>query len=223
MRHSVLRAVSVAALYAVVLFIPISSFGKNNHSKKPTRSPEKTTPETVLLTSEGSALKVEAQISKDRRVPGLPTTPNASSPPLQAPSFRATGRPREDRLLRGHAFHGDVRTLPQIPPEKFELPEREEPSPKPSVAPGTQTPTSSQASVPNQPVPSNPAPAPITSFNGLDFATWGAGHPPDTNGDAGPTYYIQTINTAVGIYRKSDSVLVAAFTFNTLMSQGSFG
>src|SRR5882724_1288016 len=224
MRHSFLRAVSVAVLYAVVLFIPISSFGKNNHSKKPTGSPEKTTPETVLLTgSEGSALKVEAQISKDRRVPGLPTTPNASSPPPQAPSFRATGRPREDRLLRGHAFHGDVRTLPQIPPEKFELPEREEPSPKPTVAPGTQMPTSSQASVPNQPVPSNPAPAPITSFNGLDFATWGAGHPPDTNGDAGPTYYIQTINTAVGIYRKSDSVLVAAFTFNTLMSQGSFG
>src|SRR6266849_6039358 len=123
MRHSFLRAVSVAVLYAVVLFIPISSFGKNNHSKKPTRSPEKTTPETVLLTgSDGSALKVEAQIPKDRRAPGLLTTPNASSPPVQAPSFRATGRPRQDRLLRGHAFHGDVRTLPWIPPEKFEVP-----------------------------------------------------------------------------------------------------
>src|SRR5882762_8417724 len=114
MRHSFLRAVSVAVLYAVVLFIPISSFGKNNHSKKPTRSPEKTTPETVLLTSEGSALKVEAQISKDRRVPGLPTTPNASSPPPQAPSFRATGRPREDRLLRGRRHLHRVRRLFQI-------------------------------------------------------------------------------------------------------------
>jgi hypothetical protein len=71
--------------------------------------------------------------------------------------------------------------------------------------------------------PCAPAPAPSTSFDGLDFATWGAGHPPDTNGDVGPTYYVQTINTSVGIYRKSDSALLAAFTFNTLMSQGSFG
>src|SRR5258708_3412604 len=223
MRHSFLRVVSVAVLYAVVLFLPPSSFGTNNHSKKQTRSSGKTTPETVLLTSEGSALKVEAQISKDRRAPGLPTTPNPGSPPAQARSWRATGRPREDRLLRGHAFHGDVRTLPQIPPTKFELPERDEPQPRPILAPGTQTPTSSQGSVPTQPVPSGPAPAPTSSFDGLDFATWGAGHPPDTNGDVGPTYYIQTINTSVGIYQKSDGTRVAAFTFNTLMSQGNFG
>ena len=39
----------------------------------------------------------------------------------------------------------------------------------------------------------------------------------------GPTYYIQTVNTSIGIYRKSDGALVAAFTFNTFMSQGNFG
>jgi hypothetical protein len=60
-------------------------------------------------------------------------------------------------------------------------------------------------------------------FDGLDFANWGAGHPADTNGDVGPTYYIQTINTSVGVYNKSDGTLVAAFTYNTLMSQGNFG
>ena len=71
--------------------------------------------------------------------------------------------------------------------------------------------------------PAAPAPAPDSSFDGLDFATWGAGHPPDTNGDVGPTYYIQTINTSIGIYDKSTGNRVAAFTFNAFMSQGHFG
>ena len=65
--------------------------------------------------------------------------------------------------------------------------------------------------------------APRSDFDGLDFANWGAGHPPDTNGDVGPNYYIQTVNTSIGIYDKSDGVRVAAFTFNTFMSQGNFG
>jgi hypothetical protein len=68
-----------------------------------------------------------------------------------------------------------------------------------------------------------PAPSPIANFDGLDFANWGAGHPPDTNGDVGPEYYIQTVNTSIGIYRKTDGVRVAAFTFDTFMSQGNFG
>ena len=68
-----------------------------------------------------------------------------------------------------------------------------------------------------------PAPSPDSSFDGLDFANWGAGHPPDTNGDVGPTYYIQTINTSIGIYDKSNGNRVAAFTFNSFMSQGHFG
>ncbi len=67
------------------------------------------------------------------------------------------------------------------------------------------------------------APPPIVSFDGLDFATWGAGHPPDTNGDVGPIYYIQTVNTSIGIFLKTGGAPVAAFTFNTFMSQGAFG
>ena len=67
------------------------------------------------------------------------------------------------------------------------------------------------------------APAPDSSFDGLDFANWGQGHPPDTNGDVGPNYYIQTINVSIGIYDKSNGNRVAAFTFNTFMSQGHFG
>jgi len=71
--------------------------------------------------------------------------------------------------------------------------------------------------------PSTPAPSPSNSFEGLDYTNWGAGHPPDTNGDVGPQYYIQTINTSIGVYNKSDGSRLAAFTFNTLMSQGNFG
>jgi hypothetical protein len=68
-----------------------------------------------------------------------------------------------------------------------------------------------------------PVPAPDSNFAGLDFATWGVGHPPDTNGDVGPTYYIQTINTSIGIYDKATGTRVAAFTFDAFMSQGNFG
>ena len=73
------------------------------------------------------------------------------------------------------------------------------------------------------PEPKPPAPAPNNVFEGLDRFNWGAGSPPDTVGDVGPTYYIQSVNASVGIYRKSDGFQEAAFTFDTLMSQGNFG
>ncbi len=46
--------------------------------------------------------------------------------------------------------------------------------------------------------------------------TSGAGWPPDTNGDVGPAHYIQAVNTSIGIFRKTDGVRLAAFTFDTL-------
>jgi len=47
--------------------------------------------------------------------------------------------------------------------------------------------------------------------------------PKATIADMGPNYYIETVNTSIGIYRKSDGSSVAAFTFNTYMSQGNSG
>ena len=123
--------------------------------------------------------------------------------------------PHEDRLVRGMPFDGDVRALPAVGPEKFERPELEDPDPHPVLYRGTRATTTFPAKSPSvaAPIPtlSAPAPAPSISFDGLDFADWGAGHPPDTNGDAGPQYYIQTINTSVGIYNKSDGSRAAAF------------
>src|SRR5262249_3427610 len=88
------------------------------------------------------------------------------------------------------------------------------------VAPTVQAP---MAPTPLAPAMNAPAPSPIFTFDGLDFATFGAGHPPDTNGDVGPTYYIQTVNTSAGIYRKSAGTRVAAFSFDALMAQGAQG
>jgi hypothetical protein len=215
-----------AVLVFLAFILPVSFFGQDQDSKKSTRSSSKATAERMVLkVDEGPALRVKGHIRKERRGPDLGTTVDENDPQsAEIPSFRANSRPREDRLVRGHSFHGDLRTLPQIPPEKFERPEREEPQVSPVPLPGTETSNSSaEAPVQTPPSPSAPAPAPSSSFDGLDFANWCAGHPPDANGDVGPTYYIQTINTSVGIYRKSDSVLVSAFTLNTLMSQGSFG
>src|SRR5260370_2676908 len=144
--------------------------------------------------------------------------------PSTAPAVRVMTPPTEHRLQRGKPFDGDVRTLPQIPPEKFERPEFEEPQVTPVPYPGTAIVPQGSAAPFAAGIPSisGPAPSPSASFEGLDFTNWGAGHPPDTNGDVGPQDYVQTINTSVGIYRKSDGVRLAAFTFGTLMN-GHFG
>ena len=140
---------------------------------------------------------------------------------------KVTRKPREERLIKAREFKGDLRTLPYRRPKvRRERPERElEPNPTFYVSPGTEAPKRRQ--VPQTsvlpPRPSAPAAAPINVFEGLDRFTWGAGSPPDTVGDVGPTYYIQAVNTSVGIYRKSDGFQEAAFTFDTLMSQGNFG
>lgn len=65
-------------------------------------------------------------------------------------------------------------------------------------------------------------PSPNLTFKGLDFLNWGAGWPPDTNGDVGPNHYIQTVNTSIGIFSKSGP-RIAAMTFNKLWSAVSTG
>jgi hypothetical protein len=137
--------------------------------------------------------------------------------------------PREWRLRRARrSFTGDLRELPQTRPVKSERIEREGPEPNPGVfvPPGESAESvSKESSAPSAPLagPNAPAPPPAANFEGLDFNTWGNGHPPDTNGDVGPNHYIQSINTSVGIFNKTTGGLITAFTFNTFMSQGNFG
>ncbi len=120
----------------------------------------------------------------------------------------------------------DLRRLPYVAPKKQEREEFEEPELNPTLLPGTEGTPSAIEQQPGgslAPSLSAPAPTPNITFDGLDFVTWGAGHPPDPNGDVGPAYYIQTVNTSIGIYDKTNGNRVAAFTFNTFMSQGHFG
>src|SRR5580765_7546231 len=134
----------------------------------------------------------------------------------------ALSKPTELHLRKAHGAVFDVRTLKSTVVKK-ERPERPAPG---QAGEGREASTNHGASLPaviNPNAMSVPAPSPDSNFAGLDFANWGAGHPPDTNGDVGPTYYIQTINTSIGIYDKSNGTRVSAFTFDAFMSQGNFG
>ncbi|MFM9903959.1 MAG: carboxypeptidase regulatory-like domain-containing protein [Pyrinomonadaceae bacterium] len=123
----------------------------------------------------------------------------------------------------GRSFDGDVRNLPYEKSVEREMPEHEDPFVirrflgKPS---NDVNQTKRQSSISDL---AAPAPAPLNVFEGLDRFGFGAGSPPDTNGDVGPNNYIQTVNTSIGIYNKTTGVRDAAFTFNTFMSQGAFG
>ncbi|MGE5156315.1 MAG: hypothetical protein ACM3JP_02340 [Betaproteobacteria bacterium] len=123
----------------------------------------------------------------------------------------------------------DVRHLPQLgrptgQQNRDSRPERDAPR---SHLLGRQTPAPIGSGVGSGSLA--PAPSTTTSFEGLYYSQactggqCGAGHPPDPNGDVGPTYYIETINTAIGIFTKADGSLIAGFTFDNFMSQGAFG
>ncbi len=131
----------------------------------------------------------------------------------------SVGKPVEIAMKRAGSPIIDLRKLPATPPRQRERPEREEPEVEPIALPGG----GPVVNAPTRPGPSAPMPTTTSNFLGLDFTNWGSGRPPDTVGDVGPTYFIQAVNASIGIYRKSDSVRVAAFTFDTFMSQGSFG
>ncbi len=131
-----------------------------------------------------------------------------------------TSRPHQLHLTRASGPIFDVRKLKGAV-VKRERPEHEDPFGPPEASAGSALP--SKVSPSGIASGDAPAPGPDSSFDGLDFATWGAGHPPDENGDVGPTYYIQVVNTSIGIYDKSTGTRVAAFTFDAFMSQGNFG
>ncbi|HEU5108002.1 MAG TPA: carboxypeptidase-like regulatory domain-containing protein, partial [Micromonosporaceae bacterium] len=137
------------------------------------------------------------------------------------PSPVAAGAPTELTMRGAGDTDIDLRALPAVPVVEREREEPADPPFNPVELPGGPTIDPNIPEVP--PVPLAPAPAPILTFDGLDRLNWGSGSPPDTNGDAGPNHYIQSVNSSVGIYNKSTGAQIAAFTFDTLMSQGTFG
>ena len=122
-------------------------------------------------------------------------------------------------------FNGDVRDLPQFVTQAerdaFALrPELEFEGDKlinKAPLPGAVEP------VPQTDIPLAPMPTPLTSFNAMNFNSNGAGWPPDTVGDVGPTHYVQAVNTSVGIYNKTTGAAFSTFTFNSLWPDGGTG
>src|SRR5438874_8748210 len=113
---------------------------------------------------------------------------------VAAPGPVSAGPPTEGSMRRAGSAQLDLRFLPQTPPVRQERPEREGPVVNPVTIEGKVVvpPTRGTAA----PTLNAPAPSPSASFDGLDYATWGAGHPPDTVGDVGPNHYIQAVNTS---------------------------
>lgn len=144
----------------------------------------------------------------------------------KGPGFQVHRNPKERHLTRAaRSFDRDLRTLPFAKKAKKERPEREPPAVVPVPLSGTNRSAAATAvdTGASTLAPNVPAPSTTANFDGLDYPTFSNGHPPDANGDVGPQYFIQAVNTSVGIYRKSDGVRVAAFSFDALMSQGNFG
>ncbi len=121
-------------------------------------------------------------------------------------------------------FRGDLRNLPQrITPEERKLFARPfelevEPSKNKQALPGAKPAVLTPLVGPLAPMPN-----PTVSFNGMDYNTNGAGHPPDTVGDVGPNHFIQAVNTSIGIYNKTGGPAITTFTFNSLWSGAGTG
>jgi hypothetical protein len=121
-------------------------------------------------------------------------------------------------------FRGDVRRLPAVPTKKWDQ----------EFSQGEDLNLAKRLRAPERggPVEQNlalaPMPNPSLTFAGISHdglcggAPCGGGWPPDTNGDVGLNYYVQQVNTSVGIFNKSGTLL-ASFTENALWSGAGTG
>jgi hypothetical protein len=193
----------------------VSTISSAEAGDTPRNKKKQTTKEQTLTALPGKAVRAPS-VARERKQsdPGGGTV-------VAKPGPIPFGPPVELQLKRAESRKFDLRTLPHTPPIQQDRAELPEPPFHPVTVQGVVTPPSQNT--PSVPAPAAPAPPPINVFEGLDRFNWGAGSPPDTNGDAGPNNYIQTVNTSIGVYRKSDGFQQAAFTFNTFMSQGNFG
>jgi hypothetical protein len=54
----------------------------------------------------------------------------------------------------------------------------------------------------------------VRDFAGMNFLAHGSGWPPDPCGDVGTKYYVQTVNTSIGIFDKTTGELISSTTFD---------
>jgi len=210
------RALHVVLLTLVLLSTIEASAAAQKQIKTPQKKPAAV---RVYKAVPGPAIAASPRRTPERSRMGVKSQSDGQL--VAAPGPVSAGPPREGSMPRAGSPQLDLRFLPQAPLIRQERPEREVPVIIPVTVAG-------KVVLPNPnnttaPVLSAPSPSPSVNFPGLDFATWGSGHPPDPVGDVGPNHYIQAVNASAGIYSKSGGTLLAAFNFNALMAQGHFG
>ena len=121
------------------------------------------------------------------------------------------GRPNQSLSIKGYTKTINMLNLPST--QAVRKPWEETAHPHPIKGGEDATTAAVQSKKPTG------TPPPLTvNVAGLDYNTWGAGHPPDTSGAVGPKNFVQTVNTSIGVYDKSGNQL-NAFTFNTFFGQ----
>ena len=154
----------------------------------------------------GSLIAAVALVGGSAAPPAIAADPSALSPTPVAISPSGFGH-----------FRGDVRHIPHGNLVRSEG----RPEPK---SPNDVLPSQTQGDTAVQTAPATvTATAPASNFVGLDQHNWGAGWPPDPNGDVGPNNYVQTVNTSIGIWAKTGGPPQAAFTFDQLFAQAATG
>lgn len=168
-----------------------------------------TDPHAGVHKNPGSAIDPQAGVDVAGGAPGAYTGENEDAAPTSWPS--TPGTDITSLQITGHRARIDVLTLPRTPAVKNPRLEAPRAHAVKEVEGATTAPAQTEPS---------PASGPSLTVNapGLDYAHWGAGHPPDTSGAVGPNQYVQTVNTSIGIYSKSGNQL-NAFTYNTFFSR----
>jgi hypothetical protein len=203
------------ALHFVLLTLVLLSAIEASAAKKQTKHPKV----RVYKAQQGPAIALSPRLKPGRNRMGVKSLSDDEL--VAAPGPVSAGPPKEGSMRRAGTSQLDLRFLPQALPTRQERPEREPPVVKHLTIQGKVVPPNRNIAAP---APQNaPSPSPLANFAGLDFASWGSGHPPDTVGDVGPNHYIQAVNASIGIYSKSGGAPLAVLNMNTLMSQGHFG
>jgi hypothetical protein len=140
----------------------------------------------------------------------------AAPPASERAAVRGLG---EKMSILGPVSQGkDLRALPYISPNMESEPVRRMRHPLPQT-PSTQK--SDPVVAVRQVAEPAAAPTPSTSFDGMSSAQSGCSClPPDTNGDVGPSHYIQSVNSSIKIFDKSGNALNGASgtTYNSFFA-----
>jgi hypothetical protein len=162
--------------------------------------------------AEVPATTISLLSGKDKVDPDIDSSPNQRQ--ITPDVVQTFGPISQDRDLRDLPFIA-------VTPESDEVPLRRHPRPETAEDRATKTAVQNDVAL-TQPRPqsaSSAMPAPIQSFDGMNAASaCGNCLPPDTDGDVGPSHYIQLVNGSIRITGKTGTVLSGPTTYNSFFA-----